>query len=324
MTLLEKILLAIIAVILVGSFSFIAYKEHQMSVQLTETAQSMNDMKQLANGIARSQGQYATQTDLQNFAKQNKIDLAAIQDDLSKLNASVSGINTSVVISVPQNSNNVPSTGTTPNTSPQPTNTDTYGYLKNRQILQVDENFGNVTIPFGQIGFSAWNKNPWDTHISGREYDMTNVLGMDENGKQYVYNKFAIKSDGKSYDIPITNAKFLQEYPNSKLSFNPRLFLGLDAGVSVSKLPVQGEFAPSVSVGFLSYGKTKVTPDWDFAQVGVGFDAATVRPQIVITPVAYNLGQNISFLKNTYIAPLSGAVETDGTFYLGAGFRVGF
>ena len=324
MTLLEKILLIAMAAVLVGSFTFIVYKEHQMSVQLTETTQSMTDMKQLAGDIARSQGQYATQTDLQNFAKQNNIDLTTIQDDLNKLNAAISGINTSVVISVPQQANNVPSTGTTPNTNPQIPTVDTYGYLKNRQVLALNEQFGTTAIPFGEVGFSAFNQKPWDTKISGREYDMTNVLGTDENGKQYVYNKFAIKSDGKSYDIPITNAKFLQEYPTSKLSFNPRLFLGLAGGISVSQLPVQGQFAPNISVGFLSYGKTKVTPDWTFAKVGAGFDVATVRPQVVITPVSYNIGQNVPFLKNTYLDPLSVAVETDGSVFIGTGISVGF
>jgi len=328
MSLWQRILVVVGTVLLIGALLFIIYKQNQISQQQDAINKSMVSQKELIDGIVRSQSQFASKEDLQKFASDNNINLDAINKDLAALHADLSSINKITVNSNGQSVNGVPSTNTTPGTNtPDPNavaqNPDPYGYMKNKQNLELNEDFSGTKVPIGVVSFSAWKDKPWDYNINARQYNVVNVIGTDEDGRNYVYNKFTINDGNKNYDVKIATAQTVQEYPTAKLSFNPRLFMGVDGGISVSRLPVQGEFTPSVGMGFLSYGKTKVQPDWSFAQVGVGFDVATSRPQVLVTPVAYNLGQNIPFVKNTYVAPSIG-VETDGSVYVGVGARVGF
>ena len=197
------------------------------------------------------------------------------------------------------------------------------------QDLALNENFTTVQVPIGKVGFSAWQKDPWEVNISPREYNVDTVVGVDENQRQTFYNKFSVKVDNKSYDIPIKTATTKQQYPSATFSFwNPRLLMGLDGGINVGgvkAIPVSGEFTPSLSVGIMSYGQYKTTPDLSILEVGVGYGTVNKTPGIIITPIAYNFGKNLfsPFMNNTYIGP-SVMIATDGSFTVGAGIRVGF
>jgi hypothetical protein len=255
---------------------------------------------------------------------------------VDSLNATISGMNVVVANSSGENQSNLPSSGTTPNPNPTPgptvncngqqipcPNADPYGYQKNEQNLQLNEQFAQVQVPLGTASFSAWQQNPWSLDLYPRTYDITNVLATDQNGKQYVYNQFSISSNGKSYTVPISSAKFVQQYPAPTFSWwNPRIYLGADAGVNVTHAPVNGEFTPNVSFGFMSYGKSKITPDWSFGQVGLGYGVVSQTPQVQISPAQYNVGEHIPFMQNTFVGPVLG-VGFKGDISVGLGLRVG-
>jgi len=328
MTLTTKILIILGAITVIGAIAFIVYRQQQIATQQTAIQTQMTSMQQLADGIIRSQSQWATKDDLTNFANQNNLNLATIQADLDKLNAQLSSITQTTVDSTGQTASNVGSTSTTPNPAPPPTTTpDPYGYLHNTQTLQLNEDFAGTTVPFGSVGFSAWQAKPWQYTIQPREYSLTTIVGTDDQQRQTIYNKFSIKVDNKDYDVKITNSQTLQQYPQAKFSWwNPRLYLGLNGAIGLSSLPVKGDMTPSVSLSVLSYGQYLNNPDWTFANVGVGWETVANRPAVVISPVNYNIGKltgATGLIRNTYVGPTIQA-DTGGGVYLGAGLSVGF
>jgi Tfp pilus assembly protein PilE len=326
---LTKVLVAIGAVLTIGVLAFIVYTQQQLKAQQTAIQSQLVEQKQLVDGIVRSQNQYATKQDIDKFAKDNNINLNAIKDDLDKLNAQVTSINVVIASSNGQHGTNIPSTPPKPGnpTNPNPVNPndpDPFGYMKEQQNLALNENFGELKVPFGSVGFSAWKKEPWSIDIASREYNLSTVVGTDENQRQYFYNKFSVTSGGKTYDVPIKSATTKQEYPSPKFSWwNPRLLMGLDGGINIHH--VRGEFTPSINVGIMSYGQYKTTPDLSVLEVGVGYGTVNNTAQVVITPVAYNVGKNwfSPLMNNTYLGP-SLQVATDGSIGAGAGLRVGF
>lgn len=320
-----KILVAIGAIALFGTLAFVIYNQIQLRHQQDAIQTQLVEQKQLVDGIMRSQNQYATKEDIDKFAKDNNVNLSAIKDDLAKLNAQVTSINVVIASSRGQHGTHIPTTPGPVNPNPvDPKNPDPYGYMKAQQNLALNEDFGSVKVPFGTIGFSAWQQKPWSIDIPQRDYNVATVVGTDENQRQYFYNKFSMTTGGKTYDIPIKSATTKQEYPSPKWSWwNPRLLMGLDGGVNITN--VKGEFTPSVSVGIMSYGQYKTTPDFSILEVGVGYGTVNKTAQVVVTPVAYNIGKNLfsPLMNNTYIGP-SLQIGTDGSIGAGAGVRVGF
>src|SRR5271169_237979 len=103
MTLMEKILAGLLAVVLVCFGGFVIYKEMQVAKMQGDISGSLVAQKALADNIMRSSSQYSTKADLDAFAQQQNINLAAIQKDLDSLNAQVSSINVIAVNSQAQN-----------------------------------------------------------------------------------------------------------------------------------------------------------------------------------------------------------------------------
>jgi hypothetical protein len=336
---LVKILIAIGAVLTIGALGLIIYNQEQHKAQLTAIQTQVVQQQQLIDGIVRSQSSYATSTDLAKFASDNDINLKAIQDNLKSLNSSLAAINVITATSTGQTTTNQSSTGTGPaNPTPPSTSTtvactggtatcpnpDPNGFMKAEQQLALNEDFGTLKVPFGTVGFSAWQTAPWNTTILPRTYNVATVVGTDVNERQTFYNKFTVDVGGKTYDIPIAKATTEQQVPTASWSWwNPRILMGLDGGININH--VAGEFTPSVSLGIMSYGQYKTTPDFSILEVGLGYGTVAKIGEVVITPVAYNIGKKFfsPLMNNTYIGP-SLQIGTDGSFGVGAGIRVGF
>jgi hypothetical protein len=324
-----KILVAIGGVLLIGTLAFVIYNQIQLRNQQTAIQTQLVEQRQLVDGIVRSQNQYATKADIDKFAKDNGINLGAIQSDLDKLHAEITAVNVAVASSQGQHGTNIPSVKPGPtnpvNPNPvDPSNPDPFGYQKAQQNLALDEDFGTLKVPFGKVGFSAWQKDPWSVDVNPRQYNLDTVVGTDENERQYFYNRFTVSTGGKTYEVPIKTATTKQEYPTAKWSWwNPRLLMGLDGGVNITQ--TKGEFTPHVGVGIMSYGQFKTTPDFSILEVGLGYGTINKTAEVVVTPVAYNIGKNLfsPLMNNTYIGP-SLSVGTDGSIGVGAGLRVGF
>lgn len=283
---------------------------------------SLVDMKKLPGDITRDQTQYASPADLDKLANSLNLTLGPIKDDLAKLNAHVTGIQTVTVNSTGENKTNVASTKTEVRTGPIPANepVDPYSYQKNKQTLDLVEPFGKTNVPIGSVGFSAWQKNPWNLAINQRVYSATNVLGQDEDGKTYTYSRFAVTTGGKTYNIDITDAKLVEELPQAKFRFSPRLYLGVGLGTLISQ--PQFELVPNLELVLFSRGLNSVYPTWTFLGVGMGYSINANHVQFLMSPVSYNVGQYIPFMKNLYVSTDVG-LNMHGEFSILGGIKVG-
>jgi hypothetical protein len=326
MSLSNKILMAIISMLIICFGGFLVYKQIETAQRLDEIQKSVVETKQLVDNISRAQAQYASKEDIDAFAKQQNINIDAIKKDLETLNAEVKAIAGVTVVSRGQSGKEVPSTSVTPRPSPGTVDekTDPYGYMRNTQHFALTEKFSNVEVPFGTVGFSAWKEKPWEFNVPERKYSVTSVLGQDENGRHYSYSKFAIKSSGKTYDVKIDDNKFLEEYPKEKFHWlNPRLYMFANGGVGISQVPVKGEFTPGIAVGIMSYGKTRTNPSLSILHVGVGYGVINKTLEVSVSPLQYNLGNVLPLVKNTYVGPTI-QINTQGNVTPGAGLSVGF
>lgn len=254
-----------------SGMSLIIYNQSTMAKQQQAIQEQVIQQKTLIDGLVQSSNQYVGKNDLNNFIQQNTNDLKAIQNNLSSLGAALTAANTVTVDSQGQVGTNLSSTNTAPSgAKPTPvtikcTNGDTvtcpisdqFGYQTNIQTLALNEDFSALKVPIGNVSFSASQPAPWSIDILPRQYNVTSVIGTDENERVYVDNKFTVAINNKMYNIPIVTAKTEQVFPPSKFSWwNPRLLLGVDGGINTSF--VRGEFAPNISLGIMSWVNIKL------------------------------------------------------------------
>lgn len=323
-------------VLIIGILAFIVKMQWDASNEREADRQRVIQMKTLADEIVRNQSKYVEKDDLEKFAKEMGLNLSAIQKDLDENNAELEGMGKFLAQSLGRNQTHVPSSGTRPRPvdpnnpdKPQvpvcPDGTpcpDPYGYLTNEQLLALSEPFPGVDVPIGSVGFSAWEENPWSISILPRKYQVSTVLGVDEDGRHYVYNQMQIEADGKKHKIPIEQAEYQQVYPESEFHFNPKVHLGVDVGAVVTD--TRAEVIPNLQVSLFSYGRTKVNKDteWSFLGVGVGYGTQSQTFNALVTPVNYNLGQHIPLIESLHVGPTI-SVDHTGEFFVGGGLRVG-
>lgn len=321
------------ATLVVGSLGFIAYKQFEISQRQLAIETQVVKQLELVNGIMRSQHEYATRGDVEKFIKDQGVNLNAIKSNLDKLHAEVSAVNAVSFKSIGYQASNLPSTSTgvaNPNKPPTVTcngeeincNFDPYKYYSAQQNMSLFEPFQDGTkIPIGEVGFSAWQQNPWEVYIKPREYYLTTVVGTDENQRTYFYNKISIKTDNKTYDIRIDKAETKQVYPEAKFSFwNPRLYLGTAGGINLGTSSPEANL--NVQLTFSSYGKFKSQPDFTVLGLGAAYQFGTKTSAVMLTPFSYNIGKHLPLMENTYIGP-SVTLDTKGNFSAMAGISVG-
>ena len=314
-----KIGVVVFIVALIGSLLLIIKYQHDTLTRQDAIAASIIEQRDLIDGIQRSQASYATKKDMERFSKEAGINLEPIKKDLKKFDAKIEGISKVRIITRGFKDTNRASDQTI-SRIPGPTGSAEeevdYGYLKKAQVLKLNEPFGDNFVPWGEAKFSAWREKPWDLEVFQREYSVVNVLGTDEEGRHYVYNKFTVETNGEAYVIDITESKFVEEYPTGSFSFNPALYLGIDGGVYVTQ--VDWALAPNITLSLASYGKTKVSPDWIFFNIGAEYEMNEEEPALLFSPVNYNVGKHIPLMDNTYIGPsVSLDSETEVTITLG-------
>jgi hypothetical protein len=324
---------ALIGVILLVIFflGFIIKIQNDAIERLQSIEKSMVESKELSNGLVRAQSSYITKKDLERMIADQGLDLGEIKRDLRSLGAEVKAIQVVEYTTPGGYSSGLGSTTTIPRPDgpSEPVqcpegglcpNIDPYGYLDATQRLALSEPFNDeVSIPFGAAEFSAWQVRPWGVEVLPRDYNITTVLGQDEDGRHYAYSKFSIGVDGEEYNIPI-EAEFKEEIPAPKFRFSPRIYLGADGGAIMN--PAYGEFTGSIGVHFFSYGKTKTNPTWTFLGVGIGYASQSAAGAAVVTPVTYNVGKPLPLIDNLHIGPAV-SVDFDGRFGLYLGARIG-
>ena len=324
----DRVFIILPVLILISLVGLLLYRQAAMSMRQEAIEKSVVLQKDIGEGITRSLSQYATRDDINKFAKDNKVNLQPIEEDLAKLHAEINAISiidTSSIGSI----NNVSSTGKKPieGGAVQPCVggicPDPYGHLSHIESININEDFDNkVAVPYGSVDYDVSKEKPWTVTKLSRNYRIATVYGLDEDERLFAYNKFSIIVNDKAYDIKIDNSTLKQQYPLPKWSvWNPRLYLGLDGGISFSN-SVTADISPSVNFGFVTYGRLNRSPDWSIGEVGVSYSLVNKRVSFAFTPVAYNLGNYIPFLKSTYIAP-SIHIGVGGDIGVLLGLRVG-
>ncbi len=320
-------ILLVIAVLI-----FIVKVQYDTIERLKAIETSVVESKDIGDGIVRAQSSYVTKADLERLLKEQGMNIDAIRKDLRKLGADVQGVNYVNITTPGYSGTDKSSSYTKPKPKPDPTNptnptdpkqplTDPNGYFTNQQWFTLTEPFnGGTMVPFGQVGFSAWKDKPWSIEVFPRAYSSTTVLGEDESGRHYAYSKFEIETDGKKYTIPITNARIVEEYPTAKFSFNPRIYLGIDGGM-ITNSPAHAELTPNVGLSFFSYGQTKVSPQWSFLTLGLGYATQQQAPVLILSPINYNVGKNLPLVDNLHVGP-SVSIDADRNLGLYLGVRV--
>lgn len=333
MTLWQKILMYCGIAAILAALLFIIYKQLEISNRQETIEKSIVKQKDITESIVRSSSEYVTRQDLETFAKDNKVNLDAIKNDLAKLDGSVAAINLVQVKSQGSNLTNVQSTYSTPNNSTQTNiiecngtkvecDKDVYGYLKTNQYLKLNESFLNMEVPIGEVGFSASKEKPWSQVIYPRNYKLITVLGVDENRRHYAYNQFSVEINDKKYDLKISEATLKEEYPESKFYWwNPQIFLGINSSYDFVKSGF--EFGPFVSLSTSSYGKYKQLPEWSLFNFGVGYGSINKNINMTFEPIMFNLGKISNLLNNTYIGPVI-STNFSNSVYGGIGLSVSF
>lgn len=313
----------VLCVVALGVAFFIL--KHEQSVLLDKQNSLEIEMKKFQDETARSRSEYVSKEDLDKFGKDLNLNLEQIRNDLKKFDASIKAINTVVVQTPGSHETNIPSTTTEPGKPVECVDNkckDPYGHFSNVESLALNENMGNINVPFGNTKFRAWEQNPWEFEVYPRKYGVSTVLGQDIHGRHYTYNHFSVEVDGKKYDIPISSSELKEEKPEPQFFVNPRLFLGLDIGATIQ--PLGPEVIPNIQVGIFSYGTTMKIEDsqFTFLNVGIGYNAEAKLPSLIISPFNYNIGHDVPYVDNLWVGP-SVAVDIKGDFTVGAGIRVG-
>lgn len=322
-----KTLIAGAVLLVIAVLAFIVKIQYDTIERLKAIETSVVESKNIGNGIVRAQSSYVTQAELERLLKEQGLSIDAIKKDLKTLGADVQGIHTVTVVTPGYHGTDLPTSNTTPNPNPPDPNQplqDPNHYFSNQQWFALSEPFNGdketMNVPFGRVGFSAWQDKPWSLEVLPRTYGSTTVLGQDEDGRHYAYSRFQIETDGKTYTVPISNARIVEEYPTAKFSWNPRLYLGIDGGL-IANPPAHAELTPNVGLSFFSYGQTKVSPQWSFLTLGLGYATQEQAPVFILAPINYNVGKNLPLIDNLHVGP-SVSVDVAGNFGLYLGVRV--
>ena len=322
-------------ILLLAILLFIIKQQHDSIERLKYAEQSVVEMKQLRDDIARAQASYATRKDVERIIKDSGVDLKPIQEDLDKLGADVQGVINIVSATPGFKGGDLPSTGVTPGPKTTPVtvecpdgktvecpNPDKQGYLAKRQWLKLDEPMvGKKPVPWGKVGFSAWKKQPWDLEVYPRKYRATTVLSMNEDGRHFAHSKLTVEVGDEKVPVPITEHKLVEVLPESSFRFSPRLYMGIDGGVKANP-PAHAELIPNLQLMLFSYGKTRINPEWTFLGIGLGYEAVAEGVAIIISPINYNVGQHLPFVDNVHVGPAV-SIDPDSNLSLLLGLRVG-
>ena len=336
MSLSTKILIWLSIILTFGMITFIIIKQIENSKRQEAIEKENVNQKILIENIIRSSNQYVNADDLKNFIEKNNINLDIIKNDLKNLKADIQSVNVILINSKKQTGTDIPSTSSGPKNPDPPKeqkcyngevcpNIDKFGYFKNQKNLNIEEKFSEKNIPIGNIGFSAWKENPWTIDIKQRDYKVINVISRDDNNRHFVHNKFSVLIDNINYDIPISSSETKEQYPESKWDFfNPKLFITSGVGLNLLKLPIENYPNIGLTMGIISYGQYKKSPNLSILQFGIAAEFTSEKPSLIINPINVNLSSFISsnLIDNSYVGP-SLRLDALGNLILGLNLSVG-
>jgi hypothetical protein len=144
-------------------------------------------------------------------------------------------------------------------------------------------------------------------------------MAEDENHHNTIYTTFNVEVDGSTYKLPIQDSKYFHTKPPSHWSWNPRLMLGVSAGLRYSSSFTWG---PSLGMSVGSYGQYKESPDWYFGVISFGYDPVSEKPSVAVDPAIYKISNYIPFTQSLYAGPEIG-IDSQAHLLIMGGIRLG-
>jgi hypothetical protein len=277
----------------------------------------------LGGGITRHEAEVVPAGGARAAAADAGVDTAPIDTDAKGRGASVTSTSVVTTKSTGRSDTELPSSTTVarPPTAVVPDGQAQCTYEKAKQVLRLSEPVGAVEVPLGEVGFSAWQPRPWSVTLLPRSYSVVTVGTTDDSGQHYAYSKFTVGVDGKTFALPVSTAKYVEDAPSAKWRWRVQPQLAVAVG-GYAAVPLQGYFAPSLDVMAASYGQGAEKPEWKFLGVGIAYAPATSRVVASFVPVSWNLRRVLPWISNVYVGPSVG-VDFVGRVDIAAELQVG-
>jgi hypothetical protein len=281
---------------------------------ITESQQ--NQQKYLEDNITRIRSTLVSKDEFSNKLKELDLNLSSINKDLSSIGAKANEIIVIQNKTLGTIKEGLASSGKTPlppvdglSCKEDGCYKDKYGYFKFQQQLSLSDN----NMPVGTVSFNATSPTPWSYTIFPRTYNTSIVLATDSLGKKTAYAKVSIESEGKTYTLPQTQVKYYEQLPSNEFSwFNPRILMGLSAGISMDS-DIKYSMIPGLQLYIASYGQLKYNPKLNILGVGAGFDIISKTTTLMITPFTYRLFDS-NLVQNLHLGPSVGFDIHERTF----------
>lgn len=310
--------LSMLVLVLIGALVFQHRKLGEQQIRIDGL------LRQLSDGTTAIPTTVSSPEALATAAAAAGIDIKNVQKDADKSGSTVRGATTATSKTPGKKETGLGSTEEKPRQDPPPMPPasaqcpEQSPYMRKAQTFALDEPLANKTaIPWGKTTFEAWKTKPWSIEVFPRAYQAGTVVATNEEGIVSAYSKLRVEVEGKTYDLPITNAGTTSTLPPSRFRFNPSLFLGATMGAIVRPF-FSAEFAPAIQFGLLSYGPTKLAPDYAFLLFGAGYASLQKEPIVTFSPVTVNLGTLLPVVDNVHLAPTVG-LGLDGSILILAG-----
>lgn len=297
------------------------------------------EMKKLTDTLIRSSTTWVSKDDIDNKLKSlmTRGDLAALQEDLKKLDSRLTSVGLTVgslarKVAQQERSDSVGPENTVVERCADGKLIDKYEYTKKPQIkLLTDTNVA----PLAEVKFDAASDKPWSYEVYKRNFELITVVGKKESGQLTFHNSLSYKvpdkTGEKKYNIELLSSEFIQT-PEAVRMFwlNPKLDVNVFVGGRVRQFSGgYGDYENVLSLGvdlgvsLSSYGKNKNDSIFRLFRMGVGYDVNRKAAQFSIAPLTFNAGYYLPFFSNLYLSPRLGFDTGNAiSISLGLGFQL--
>lgn len=318
-----------------GIIGYLGYRQLMLENALLRS--EVTEFKQLTDTLVRASTQWTTKSDLKDSLANlmTTDDLKALRADIRRQGAAISAVGRTVgqldgrIARLEQSDSQGPTNGEVVKCEDGRL-VDVHRYTERTQTKRVKD---NNDASLADVTFDASKNKPWDYKVFGRQFNLTTVVSKKDSGQLNFYNvlKYKTEVDGsKEFPINLSSSEFKQANPESKFYWlNPRLDLGVFAGVTALNVPILGNNDTLASAGadlglsLMSYGETKVESWWRFVRLGAGYNLNRKAFQLSVAPALFNVGKVLPLITNMYLGPNVGLDSGGGmTINLGLGVQL--
>lgn len=323
------IFLAIIAALGFGglkAYNWLNFKFKQQEIQQQADLEEARKYKEYAENLARANTQLVNslRDEIKKLRQENSAAIQSMLDDIDNKNEEITNLGETIAslrqdivdLRVKADATYKEDTGD-------------YNESSFKKVMYRTENEEGekVEVPIAWAMYYP-NREPdkrWKTGVYPLEYHSKIIQTEQEDGQWNTYtqvwfeNNKDRESRGLEVPVDITSSEFKQVVDRKK-EFHwwaPHVNLNLDAGYGGGGEKVGGGLSFSTS----GYGRTKNDLTWRFLDFGISTDGDDLWGKF--SPFAYNIGEHVPLVSNTFIGPHVG-YSTDGDIFVGLSLSIPF